>query len=113
MKSFAIRRVVIGPQVVLLIFKRSPEALDEHVVSPAAFAIHAQCDFMIVAHQLHERRVCKLSALIGVKDFWSTEVVDRFFNRVDAEVRAQRVEIRHAKTRRVGTCQDHWHRKLA
>ena len=31
----------VGVQIHLVVFDRAPQALDEHVVAPAAFAVHA------------------------------------------------------------------------
>src|SRR5436309_5415737 len=34
----------VGPQIYLLVFDAAPQPLDEHVVPPCSFAIHADCD---------------------------------------------------------------------
>ena len=41
---------VVGFQVDLLVFDAAPQALDEHVVAPGAFAVHADRDAVIQQH---------------------------------------------------------------
>ena len=41
---------IVGSQVDLLVFDASPQALDEHVVSPGASAVHADRDAMLQQH---------------------------------------------------------------
>jgi len=41
---------IVGSQVNLLVFDASPQALDEHVVSPGASAVHADRDAMLQQH---------------------------------------------------------------
>jgi hypothetical protein len=55
-------------QVNLFIFDRFPQPLDKHVVAPAAFAIHADGDAVIL-EQLCKFQAGKLTALIGIEDF--------------------------------------------
>ena len=56
---------VVGVQVDLLVFDGSPEPLHEHVVAPAAFAVHTDSDTVAVEHP-DEGRSGELTALIGV-----------------------------------------------
>ena len=53
---------VIGAQVDLLVFDRTPQSLDEHVVAPRAAAIHADPD-RVAQQQAGERRTGELAAL--------------------------------------------------
>ena len=56
---------IVGSQVDLLVFDASPQALDEHVVSPGASAVHADRDAML---QQHAGKVDagELAALVAV-----------------------------------------------
>lgn len=52
----------IGVEVHLLIFHLAPEALNEHVVAPAAFPVHADGDLLAVENG-SERRAGELRPL--------------------------------------------------
>src|SRR6202140_4061597 len=43
-RSTRLADAVVSPQIELFVFDRAPEPLDEHVVAPCAFAIHADRD---------------------------------------------------------------------
>src|SRR5271168_3834509 len=58
---------VVGPQIDLLVFDRSPEPLDEDVVAPGALAVHADPD-AVVGQKAGEGCAGKLAALVGVEN---------------------------------------------
>src|ERR1700704_2853457 len=41
---------VVGFQIPLLIFDAAPQPLDEHVVPPSPFAVHADCNAVVGEH---------------------------------------------------------------
>src|SRR5450631_3600991 len=79
-----IRHAVVGAQVHLLIFHRAPKPLDEHVVPPRAFAVHADLDLVRRQHA-GESRARELRALIGVEDVWLAMLGQCLCQRLDAE----------------------------
>ena len=83
--SLGIAHRVIGMQIDFLVFHAPPEPFHKHVVTPSAFAIHADLD-TIVFQQAGEFLAGELAALVGVEDFRSTVAVDRFLYRFNAEV---------------------------
>ncbi len=46
-RSAYVADAFIGPQVYLLVFDGAPQPLDEHIVPPGAFAIHADGDAVL------------------------------------------------------------------
>src|SRR5664279_5248283 len=58
-----LRDTGVGPQVHLLVFDGPPQALDEDVVSPGAFPIHADLD-LVLEQQAGEGDAGELGALI-------------------------------------------------
>ncbi len=60
---------VVGFQVDLLVFDAAPQALDEHVVAPGAFAVHADRDAVIQQHagEGDAGELALLDALVFVK----------------------------------------------
>ena len=81
--------VRVGMEIDLLIFDRPPEALHDDVVSPGAFAVHADLH-ACVSEDLRELQAGELAALIGIEDLRPPETGKGFFNRLDAERRFQR-----------------------
>jgi hypothetical protein len=61
---------VVGFEVHPLVFDGAPEPLDEHIVSPCAFAVQADRD-IVRNYNVRERLTRKLAALIRVEDLWS------------------------------------------
>jgi hypothetical protein len=59
--------VVVGSQIHLLVFDASPQTLDEHVVPPGAFAVHADGD-PVPDQRAGECSAGELTALVGVED---------------------------------------------
>ena len=83
-KAFAGGRYAfIGAQVDLLIFDGAPEAFDEDIVSPCAFAVHADLDIGIL-ERFDEVDGCKLRSLIGVHDLRRPEPPHSFIQRLQA-----------------------------
>jgi len=67
---------LVWVQIDLFVFDGAPQALDEHVVAPAALAVHADLD-MLRAQHIEERRAGKLRALIGVEYLRRAEAIER------------------------------------
>src|SRR3954453_9076329 len=57
----------VGAQIVILIFQAAPQALDENIITAAAFAVHADPDAGGVLHA-GEGRAAKLGTLVAVED---------------------------------------------
>ena len=64
-RSACIADALIGPQVYLLVLDGAPQPLDEHIVPPSAFAIHADGDALL-SEDAGEGRAGELRALIGI-----------------------------------------------
>ncbi len=58
---------VVGVQIDLFVLDRLPQPLDENVVAPAAFAVHADRDAVCLEH-LGELDARELAALVGVEE---------------------------------------------
>ena len=52
--GFCMRYRFVGVQVDVFIFQTSPQPFDEHVVNPAAFAVHADFD-LVLLERIRER----------------------------------------------------------
>src|SRR3954462_2877602 len=74
----------VGSQIDLLVFDAFPQPLDEHVVSPGSFAIHADGD-AVVGTNAGEGRTSELRALIGVEDVRPAVTRESILQRLDAE----------------------------
>src|SRR5674476_1411024 len=57
---------LVGPQIHLLVFDAAPQSLDEHVIPPSPFAVHADGDGVAGEHA-GECRAGELRALVGVE----------------------------------------------
>ena len=57
---------LVGPQIHLLVFDAAPQSLDEHVIPPSPFSVHADGDGVAGEHA-GERRAGELRALVGVE----------------------------------------------
>ena len=66
-RSARITDAFIGPQIYLFVFDGAPQTLDEHIVPPSAFAIHADGDALL-SEQASEVQAGELRALIGIDD---------------------------------------------
>src|SRR5216683_773881 len=79
----------VGSQIDLLVFDAFPKPLDEHVVSPSSFAIHADGD-AVVGEDTGKGRSGELRALVGVEDVRPAVTRESIFQRLDAEGRLHR-----------------------
>src|SRR5713101_9283120 len=79
----------VGSQIDLLVFDAAPQPLDEHVVPPGPFAVHADGD-AVAGKQTGERRARELRALVGVEDFRPAMTSERILQGLDAESRLHR-----------------------
>jgi len=79
----------VGSQIDLLVFDAFPEPLDEHVVAPGSFAIHADGD-AIVGENAGEGRAGELRALVGVEDVRLAVTGQSILQGLDAEGRLHR-----------------------
>jgi hypothetical protein len=79
---------LVGAQIHFLVLDRFPQPFHEHVVAPAALAVHADGD-AIVLEQLREFETGELAALIGIEYLRRAVALDRLLYRLDAEVRRQ------------------------
>jgi hypothetical protein len=77
---------VVGFQINLLVFGRSPQALDEHIVSPGSFAIHADGNAGFEKN-ISEAGAGELAALIRIEDVRPSVTGQSFIQRLDAELR--------------------------
>ena len=80
---------VVGFEIHLLIFDAAPQPLDENVVAPRAFAVHADRD-AIFDQQAGERSASELRTLVGVEDLRLAVLRQRLLQRLDAECRLHR-----------------------
>lgn len=64
---FRLGHAVIGAQIHLFVLRALPQPLDEHVVVPAALAVHADAN-VVGFEQAGEFSAGKLAALAGVED---------------------------------------------
>ena len=74
----------VGVQVDVLVFERTPEALDEDIVGPAALAIHADLDAFFFEPS-GERFTGEWTSLIGVEDLRLAVPAESLFQCFDAE----------------------------
>src|ERR1019366_10652768 len=74
----------VSVEVNLLVFDGLPDALDEDVVAPAAFAVHADADSVFLEPP-GEGLAGELRALVGVEDLRFFIPGKGFFQRLDAE----------------------------
>ena len=89
--ALRVRNALICVQVNFLVLERFPETLDEHVVAPRTFAVHAERDAMFISNQGNEIVIGELRALVGVEYLRSSVRFDRFAYGINAEVGRQRV----------------------
>ena len=60
--------ILVRAEVDFFVFEAAPEPFDEHVVDPAAFAVHADLDTGVFEY-FGEILAGKLATLVGVEDF--------------------------------------------
>ena len=85
-------------QIYLLVLDDFPQVLDEHVVAPAALAVHRDTDVFRFKHG-DKGQAGELATLIGVEDPRCTVATQRLLQGIDAEVRGERV--RQASARKL------------
>ena len=81
---------VVGVQIHLLVFDAFPESLDEHVVPPTPFPVHADLD-AVVGQQPRERLAGKLAPLIGIENLGWTIAAHGVLHRIQTEIGGERV----------------------
>jgi hypothetical protein len=74
--SLCLRYRFIGLEVDLFIFDAVPEAFDKDVVSPSAFAIHADSGILLLESP-SKGLTGELTALIGIEDLGRTILGER------------------------------------
>src|SRR3979411_2710940 len=79
----------VGPQIHLLVFDAAPQPLDEHVVPPGAFAVHADGD-AVAGEQAGEGRAGELRALVRVEYLRLAVTSQGILQGLDAEGRFHR-----------------------
>ena len=77
-------------QVDAFVRERSPQPLDEHVVHPAALAVHRDADASLLEH-VGEVDAGELAALVAIKDLRRAIALERLVQGVHAEARIERV----------------------
>src|SRR5450631_4165623 len=75
---------VVGPQIHLLVFDAAPQPLDEDVVTPGAFAVHADGDLVFDQHA-SECSAGELAALIRIEDLRLAVTSQSILQGLDAE----------------------------
>src|SRR5450755_4501541 len=80
---------LVSPQIHLLILDAAPQPLDEHVVPPSPFAVHADGD-AVAGEQAGERRAGELRALVRVENFRLSVTSQSILQCLDAECRFYR-----------------------
>jgi len=83
------RDTAVSPQIDFFVFDGSPKTLDEDIVPPRAFSVHADLDLPVGQHfdKLHRS---ELANLIRVEDFGGSMPGQRFLESLDAKVGLQR-----------------------
>src|SRR5208282_3375635 len=79
----------ISPQIDLLVFHAAPEPLDEDVVPPGPFPVHADGDAVPCEHA-GEGLARELAALIGIEDVRLAVLGQGVLQRFDAKRRLHR-----------------------
>src|SRR5664280_3586785 len=77
---------VVSLQINLLVFDRSPQALDEYIVAPGGLAVHAYGDAGFEKNA-GEAGAGELAALIRIEDVRPAVAGHGFLQRLDAEPR--------------------------
>src|ERR1700676_4519608 len=89
-RSTRLADAVVSPQIDLFVFDRAPEPLDEHVVAPCAFAIHADRDGVSEQQASEllagELLAGELAALVGVENLGLAVPGERLFDRLETEL---------------------------
>src|SRR5450759_4208121 len=88
-RSAGLANAVVGVQIHLLIFDAAPKPLDENIIPPSPFTVHADCDVVIGEHA-SEGRARELRALIRVEDLRLAVTSQSVLECLDAECRFHR-----------------------
>ena len=88
-RTFITRADVYKRQIHLLIFDAAPQPLDEDIVPPGPFAVHADRN-VVAGEHAGEGLARELRALIGVEDIRLAVTRQRILQRRDAECRLHR-----------------------
>ena len=76
---------VVRMEIHILVFDAAPKTLDEHVVDPAAFAIHADGHRMGLEHR-RKRLRRELGALVRIEDLRRSVAGERILEGLDTKV---------------------------
>ena len=91
---------VVGAEIHLLVFDAAPQPLDEDVVSPRTFAVHADRD-AVLDQQAGERGARELRALVGVEDLRLAVLGQRLLRVSTQKAASMVIDTRHDRTRRL------------
>ena len=83
---FRIADAFVGMKINVVILHHPPQPFDEHIVDPAALAVHADAD-AIVLEDAGEFCTGELTPLVGVEDLRFAILGDHLFECLNAEVR--------------------------
>jgi hypothetical protein len=83
-RSAGLGYTVVGSQIHLLVFDAAPQALDEDVISPSPFAVHADGNAVVGEHA-GEGRPRELRTLIRVEDIRLAVASESVLQCLDAE----------------------------
>jgi hypothetical protein len=78
---------LVGSEIYLSVFRRSQKSFNEHVVSPAPLAVHADFD-VLVLQSLYELETRKLTILVRIHDIWDALLDTGLSERGDAGLSA-------------------------
>src|SRR5208283_1412668 len=84
--SAGLADAVVGSQIHLLVFDATPQPLDEDIVPPSPFAVHADRN-AVVGEYAGECRAGELRALVGIEDVRLAVPSQGILQRLDAECR--------------------------
>src|SRR5471032_2563219 len=85
-RSAGLANAVVGVQIHLLIFDAAPQSLDEDIVPPSPFAVHADRN-VVVSEHTGEGQARELRALIRVEDLGLAVTSQSILQRRDTECR--------------------------
>lgn len=68
-----------------LVFHRSPEPFNDHVIALTSLAIHADL-YVVRFQEIGELQAGELTTLIGVHDLWGTVFLNGFVHSLDTKV---------------------------
>src|SRR5260370_1560109 len=88
-RSASLGYAFVGPQIHLLVFDAAPQALDEHIVPPSPFTVHADRNAVGGEHA-GEGRASELRALVGIEDVRLAVTSQTILQRLNAELHLHR-----------------------